>query len=90
MDASEHRHLVETFAVEFQELADELATVLEGYSVSRARQALDDALRLAHTIKGSASIVGNAELAKLAHQLEEALKAQESGPPDPGLEERLL
>ena len=77
------------FRIEARELLDQLARAAldldRGDAASVAQM-----LRAAHTLKGAARVVTQAEVADLAHQLEDQLVPHRDGGPAPGLAGRVL
>ncbi|MFZ6649046.1 hybrid sensor histidine kinase/response regulator [Undibacterium sp. TJN25] len=61
------------FRIEARELLDQLGAGVLDLEKSGSPEKVSGLLRLAHTLKGAAHVVRQAEIANLAHQLEEAL-----------------
>ncbi|MBI4493117.1 MAG: hybrid sensor histidine kinase/response regulator [Chloroflexi bacterium] len=73
-----------------EEVAEHLRRMTEGLLALEAdasdRQPLDDLFRSAHTIKGSARMMGLGEIATLAHRMEDVLSAFRAGALAPSAE----
>lgn len=80
MDEAKKDKYLKIFRQEAEEL---LKKIKEGLLALESRpgdkESLNVVLRAAHTIKGSARMVGLEEIGKLAHKMEDLLKAIESG-----------
>lgn len=70
------------FRIEAKELVEGLASGVLALERGVAPEAIKRLLRLAHTLKGAARVVEQAEIARAAHALEEALQplAEQAGP----------
>jgi two-component system chemotaxis sensor kinase CheA len=68
------------FRVEAKEIVEQLSRgVLDLEQGASGKEPVGRMLRLAHTLKGAAHVVKQAEIARLAHQLEDLLVAYQSG-----------
>lgn len=68
------------FRVEAKEIVEQLSRgVLDLEQGASGKAPVGQMLRLAHTLKGAAHVVKQAEIARMAHQLEDALVAYQSG-----------
>jgi two-component system chemotaxis sensor kinase CheA len=68
------------FRVEAKEIVEQLSrSVLDLEQGVSGKELVGKILRLAHTLKGAAHVVKQAEIARLAHQLEDVLVAYQSG-----------
>jgi two-component system chemotaxis sensor kinase CheA len=68
------------FRVEAKEIVEQLSRgVLDLEQGASGKAPVGQMLRLAHTLKGAAHVVKQAEIARMAHQLEDALVACQSG-----------
>ncbi|WP_394780958.1 response regulator [Undibacterium sp.] len=61
------------FRIEARELLDQLSTGVLALEKAGSTEKVSGLLRLAHTLKGAAHVVRQAEIAKYAHQMEDAL-----------------
>jgi two-component system, chemotaxis family, sensor kinase CheA len=68
------------FRVEAKEIVEQLSRgVLDLEQGASGKELVGKMLRLAHTLKGAAHVVKQAEIARMAHQLEDILVAYQSG-----------
>ncbi len=68
------------FRVEAKEIVEQLSRgVLDLEQGAAGKELVGQMLRLAHTLKGAAHVVKQAEIARMAHQLEDLLVAYQSG-----------
>ncbi len=68
------------FRVEAKEIVEQLSRgVLDLEQGASGKELVGKMLRLAHTLKGAAHVVRQAEIARMAHQLEDLLVAYQSG-----------
>ncbi|NOY44990.1 MAG: hybrid sensor histidine kinase/response regulator, partial [Deltaproteobacteria bacterium] len=82
---------VKIFLEEAEELLERLGQRLLQLEQDPAdREAHRSAMRLAHTVKGSARMVGLAEVSRQAHELENLLREAEAGGFGPDTVSRLL
>jgi two-component system, chemotaxis family, sensor kinase CheA len=75
------------FRVEAGEIVEQLSRgVLDLEQGASGKDLVGRLLRLAHTLKGAAHVVKQAEIARLAHQLEDVLESYRAGDPVPRLQ----
>lgn len=76
------RRVREAYAEEAVELVRTIGTALRAYATGAAAdggECLQAAMRALHTLKGASSAAGELEIKQLAHDLEDRLRAAESG-----------
>ncbi len=79
-----HPRILQSFAAEALEIMDGLRAAFARFPEAPPpvlAELLDDALRRAHTLKGSARVVKMDEVSSLAHELEDALRPLGEDPP---------
>ncbi|MCJ1886840.1 Hpt domain-containing protein [Pseudomonas sp. LA21] len=76
--------ILDIFLEEADDLLDAMEQALGRWDAERENGALDELLRILHTLKGGARLAGQAGLGDLAHDLEQHLsEAQQQGAPWP-------
>ncbi len=90
-DPATDPRLLEAFFQETPEQAAQLVAMLRGIEHGALiGEAMRDAQRIAHTIKGACAFVGLQSVYDLSYPLEEALEGLEAGPPSPAFGELLI
>ena len=80
MDEAKKEKYLKIFRQEADELLKKIKeNLLNLESHPEDKESLNTVLRAAHTLKGSARMVGLDEIGKLAHKMEDLLKALEAG-----------